>query len=184
MKKILLIALLALLQTTGKSQTDSLPNFNQLNQTNKSGEKTGWWIVYLDHNLKQLNDSIGATHCMYNYYTGKFYHYKFGMNGLGSKKFPVHFPENESSKSGSFNLLHGNYNTYYASGEMRCILSASNGILTEYKEYYPSGQLHLDFSYSVECGAPIRTCLKEYDKDGNLKYNGPNWVPQDSKKNQ
>jgi len=155
------------------------PDINQLNRINEEGEKTGWWIVYLDDNLKQLEDSVGATHCMYNYFTGKFYHYSLGIGGLGSKKTPLQFPAGDTLKLGNFNLLSGDYVTNYQSGNVQSVLSAENGIATEYKEYYPDGQLHLHFIYSAACGAPIHMCLKEYDKSGMLKYDGRNWVPQD-----
>lgn len=154
------------------SQSDTL------DQRNSDGEKTGWWITYLDENLKVLKDSVGATHCMYNYYTGKFFHYRYG-NGLGSRKYPVHFPENDSLKLGSFILLNGDYITKFKSGKVRSILSTSNGLLIEYKEYYEDGQLHEHFIYSTECGTPIRNCLKEYDKNGELTYDGLNWVPKE-----
>lgn len=157
------------------------PDYNELNKTDKNGEKTGWWIMYLDANLKVLEDSIGATHCMYNYYTGKFYHYRFG-NGLGSKKFPVHFPVNDSLKLGNFVLLNGDYTTYYEDGKIRAVLSVSNGVLTEYKQYFEDGKLHLHFIYSTDCGAPIRFCLKQYDKEGKLKYDSAGLVPQDYRK--
>jgi antitoxin component YwqK of YwqJK toxin-antitoxin module len=165
------------------TEIEDYPDYNQLNQVNKNGEKTGWWITYLDENLKILEDSIGASHCMYNYYTGKFYHYRFGgMNELGSKKFPVHFPANDSLKFGNFSLLNGDYTTYYEDGKIRSVLSASNGVLTEYKQYFEDGKLHLHFIYSAYCGAPIRFCIKQYDKNGNLKYDTLGMVPQDYRK--
>lgn len=165
------------------TEIKAYPAYDQLNRTDKNGEKTGWWITYLDANLKVLEDSIGASHCMYNYYTGKFYHYRFGgMNELGSKKFPVHFPANDSLKFGNFSLLNGDYTTYYEDGKIRSVLSASNGVLTEYKQYFEDGKLHLHFIYSAYCGAPIRFCIKQYDKNGNLKYDTWGMVPQDYSK--
>jgi antitoxin component YwqK of YwqJK toxin-antitoxin module len=156
-----------------KSEID----FTKLNSTDTSGAKTGWWIQYLDYHLKPLNDSVGATHVIYNYYTDKFFHYRYG-NRLGSKKFPVHFPESDTLKRGNFNLLNGDYITRYENGNIRSVLSASNGILTECKEYYPNGQLHVHCIYSADCGAPIRMCLMEYNKKGNPEYDGANWVPR------
>lgn len=172
-KAIIFTLLVALGSARVLSQTDTL------NQRNSSGEKTGWWITYLDVNLKVLDDSIGATHCMYNYYTGNFYHYRYG-NGLGSKKYPVIYPEFDTLKIKNFTLLNGDYLTKYNNGQIRSILSTSNGMLTEYKEYYPDGKLHLQYLYGKECDAPIHNCLKEYDKEGNLTYDGLNWVPKES----
>jgi antitoxin component YwqK of YwqJK toxin-antitoxin module len=147
-----------------------------LNQVDAEGKKTGWWITYLNANLQVLKDSSGATHCMYNYYVTNNYTYRFG-EGYGSKKTPIQFPENDTLKLGDYTLLDGKYITKHKNGNVRSAISASNGILIDFKMYYPNGQLKLEIIYSTECGAPIKHCLKEYKKDGSLKYKGSTWVP-------
>jgi len=67
------------------SQTDTL------NRTNASGERYGWWIVYLDNNLEEVKDSADATHCHYTMYKGKFNYYNMGP--IGTKKRPLFFQE-------------------------------------------------------------------------------------------
>ena len=100
----------------------------------------------MDENLEVLEDSVGATHCMYNFYTGRFYHYRFG-DGLGTKKYPVYYPEFDTLKINGYILLNGDYVTKYPNGQVRSILTTSNGMLIEYREYFPDGQLHLQFLY-------------------------------------
>ena len=158
----------------------SIQTFSQsdtLNQIDSDGKKNGWWITYLDMNLEVLEDSVGATHCMYNYYHRNIFLYRFG-EGYGSKKYPVHFPENDSSRLGNYILLNGEYITKHKNGNIRSVLSASNGFLIDFKKYYPEGQLKLEIIYSTKCGAPKQHCLKEYDRNGNMKYEGYTWLPK------
>jgi hypothetical protein len=157
----------------------SLASFSQsdtLNQIDLDG-KTGWWIIYLDHNLKQLNDSSGATHCRYTYYTGKYDHYNMGT--IGSKKSPVIFPESDTLKFGNLILLHGTYVSNFKDGTVQFSLTAENGILTEYKEYYSNGQLKSIITYTKSNEAPFQTSITVYHKNGNLKYDGQNQIPKD-----
>lgn len=159
---------------------NSVHTFSQadtLNRLDSDGKKTGWWIVYLDEDLQILKDSNKATHCMYNYYTRDIYHYRWGIS-LGSRKCPVHFPENESLKLRNYTLLHGKYITKYENGNIRSELLFSNGYMTGYKRYYETGELAAEIIVSGECGAPIEHCLKEYNKDGNITYEGHYMVPK------
>lgn len=151
-----------------------------LNQVDSDGKKTGWWLTYLDKNFEVLQDSSGATHCMYNYYWRNKFLYRFG-EGYGSKKHPVLFPENDSLRKGNFILLNGVYKTMHENGNVRSVLSASNGILIDFKTYYPNGQIKLKVTYSKDCGAPKQHCLREYKKDGRIKYDGHTWLPEKAK---
>ncbi len=159
------------------TEIKTAPDLDQLNRTDEDGKKTGWWIVYLDDDLKQLKDSTGATHCRYTYYTGRYDHYFMGT--IGSKKAPVQFSESDTLKRGKLNLLNGDHISNYETGNVQYLLSARDGIITDYKEFYPEGELKTHLIYSMECGAPIRICIKQYDKNGNLTYDGTNLVPQD-----
>ncbi len=149
------------------------------NQFDVDGKKKGWWITYLNDNLEVLKDSSNATHYMYNFYINDNYTYRFG-EGYGSEKHPMHFPENDTSKLGKYVLLDGKYSTIYKDGSIRSELIASSGVLISFKKYYPNGELKFEIIYSTECGAPKRHCLKEYKKDGSLKFEGFTWVPKQS----
>ena len=133
-KHVLLILPIIFIAVNSYGQSDTL------NQFDSDGNKTGWWITYLDENLEILKDSVGATHCMYNYYTGNFFHFLYGK-GLGSKKYPVHFPNSDTLMIGNYPLLHGEYVTKYKDGTVRSILTASNGILIECKKFWSNGEL-------------------------------------------
>ncbi|UKN03756.1 hypothetical protein K6119_09655 [Paracrocinitomix mangrovi] len=148
-----------------------------LNLYNTNGEKKGWWVIYLDHNLEQVDDSTKATHCRYTYYTGKFDHYNMGA--IGTKKTPVIFPKNDTLTFGGLTMLNGTYSSNYKGGKIHFELSADAGILKEYKEYYKNGQLKTHLIYSEKCGAPIRGCIKLYDENGKLTYDGTNRIPGD-----
>ena len=154
------------------SQSDTL------NQFDSNGKKTGWWITYLDKNLKILEDSTGATHCMYNYYRKNIFLYRFG-EGYGKKNSPIVFPENDTLKLGSYTLLHGIYLTKYKNGNLRSKIEAANGYMTGFKYYYPNGQLRFEVIISEACGAPAQHCIKEYHKDGRLKRESYTWLPKE-----
>ena len=148
-----------------------------LNHLDSDGKKTGWWITYLDENLEVLKDSSGAKLCMYNYYLQNIYLYRFG-EGYGSKKHPIIFPDNNTSKLGDYILLNGEYLTKYKNGNIRSVLSASEGFMSNFKQYYPTGELKFELIISNECGAPKQHCIKDYHKDGSLKHEGHTWLPK------
>jgi hypothetical protein len=169
--KFVSMLLIVLCSASSFAQSDTL------NQLDASLEKSGWWIIYLDDDLKQLKDSTGASYCRYTFYTGKFDHYNMGT--IGSKKNPIQFPESDTLKIGNFKWLNGDYIANHKNGNVHFILSAKSGILTEYKEFYANGILKSHLIYSKECGAPIRTCIKSYDKHEKLTYSGHNRIPED-----
>lgn len=158
--------------------TQAFCQSDSLNQLDSDGKKTGWWITYLDENLKVIKDSSGATHCMYNYYLRNIFLYRFG-EGYGSKKYPIIFPDNDTLKLGNYILLDGKYITKYKNGNVRSVLTASKGIVIEFKKYYSTGQLNFEIIISKECGAPVQHCLREYNKNGSLKYEGHTFLPED-----
>lgn len=154
------------------SQSDTLNNFD-LND-----KKTGWWITYLNENLELLDDSVGATHCMYNYYRRNIHLYRFG-EGYGTKKHPIYYPENDTLSHGDYILLNGQYITKYKNGNTRTRVTASNGIMTSFKKYYPTGQLMFEVVVSQACGAPEQHCINEYKKDGSLKRESYSYLPKE-----
>lgn len=173
MKRNIILTLFVLFSSVNTfSQSDTL------NQLDSKGKKTGWWIAYLDENLKVLKDSVGATHCMYNYYVNDIYLYRFG-EGYGSKKSPVTPPENNVLKRGKYILLNGKYVTKYKNGNTRSVLTASDGFMTNFKRYYPTGQLKFEIIISNDCGAPKQHCINEYNKDGSIKRESHTWLPKD-----
>lgn len=155
------------------TQTDTL------NRINSSGERYGWWIVYLDDNLLDVKDSTDATHFHYTLYNGKFNYYNMGA--IGTKKNPVIFPLSDTLVSNGIKLMHGEYKSNYPNGNIHFVLSVNKGIFYDYKEYYKNGQLKTHFKYTPECGTPYHCCVTVYNKDGSLKYNGTNLTPEDLK---
>lgn len=159
------------------SSVNAFSQSDTLNQLDSNGKKTGWCIAYLDHNLKVLKDSVGATHCMYNYYRNGIWLYRFG-EGYGTKKSPVIFPENNSLKLGSYLLLNGIYVTKYENGNTRSVLTASEGFMTNFKRYYPTGKLKFEIIVSHKCGAPLQHCTMEYNEDGSFKRESRTFLPK------
>lgn len=173
MKSNIILTLLVIFSSVNTfSQSDTL------NQFDSNGKKTGWWIAYLDENLKILKDSVGAAHCMYNYYRRDIHLYRFG-EGYGTKKNPFIFPENNTLKLGSYKLLNGTYVTKYKSGNTRSVLTASEGFMTNFKKYYPTGKLEFEIIISKKCGAPKQHCIMEYNEDGSLKRESRTFLPKD-----
>lgn len=170
-KYILSILFIVSSIVTSYGQSDTL------NQLDLDEKKTGWWVTYLDENLEVLKDSSEATHCMYNYYLHNVFLYRFG-EGYGSKKHPIIFPTNNTLKLGDYTLLNGEYVTKYKNGNVRSVLSASEGFMTNFKLYYPTGQLKSEIIVSNECGAPKQHCIKDYNKDGSIKHDGYTWLPK------
>ena len=75
-------------------------------------------------------------------------------------------------------LLNGEYKSNFPSGKTWFVLTVENGIFIDYKEYYENGNLNTHFKYTAECGTPIHCCIYMYNKDGTLKYEGTNMVPE------
>lgn len=146
-----------------------------LNRTDENGERTGWWVVYLDNNLKEVKDSSEATHFNYALYQGKFSYYNMGA--IGTKKTPVIFPASDTLEVNGIKLLNGEYKSNYPDGSVRFVLTVDQGIFVDYKEYYKNGNLNTHFKYTPECGTPYHCCILMYNKDGSLKYEGTNRLP-------
>lgn len=160
-----LILVTLLLPFKASAQADTL------NQYNAEGERTGWWLVYLDEQLKEVKDSSKATHLKYTIYKGKFDYYNMGT--IGSKKSPVIFPESDTLLVNGLKLLNGEYRSNHKNGQTQFILVAKNGVFVDYKEFYPNGQLKTHFDYTEVCGEkPYQWCIYMYEKDGALKYKG------------
>ena len=51
--------------------------------------------------------------------------------------------------------------------------------MTSFKRYYPTGKLKFEIIISNDCGAPLQHCLKEYNKDGSVKYEGHTFLPKE-----
>lgn len=152
------------------SQSDTLNRFDA------AGERTGWWIVYLDDNLDQVKDSSAATHFHYTLYKGKFNYYNMGA--IGSDKTPVIFPESDTLVINGLKLLNGVYRSNFKNGKTRFELTVENGIFVDYKEYYENGNINTHFKYIAECGTPFHGCILMYNKDGSVKFEGTNRVPE------
>ncbi|MFA7273689.1 MAG: hypothetical protein WC044_07460 [Crocinitomicaceae bacterium] len=147
--------------------TDSLAQSDTLNRVDANNHKTGWWMVYLDPYLAETTDSTKAAYLKYTYYKGKFDY--FNMGKIGAKKHPV-VSSTKTSQSGIV-LLNGDYKSNFKNGQTRFVLSAKNGKLIEYKEYYSNGVLKIRFDYTASCGDhPFQYCIYQYRKNGVLKH--------------
>ena len=171
LKSLVCVIFLFSLAVKSHSQLDTL------NQTNEDDKKMGWWVVYLDEDFKITDDSTEAIRCMYNYYFEDIFLYRFG-EGYGSRRFPIQFPEDDTVTFRNCKLLNGSYSTYFKNGNLRSVLRASKGYLIDFKRYQRNGQLDFEVIYSAACGAPIQHCLKEYNKDGSMKYDGHTYLPK------
>lgn len=174
MSRLLFISLLILFGSSAFTQSDTL------NQLDANGKKTGWWLTYLNEDLNVLNDSVGATHCMYNYFRRSIHLYRFG-EGWGTKKSPVIFPENDTTQFDNYTLLNGIYITKFPNGNLRSELFAVDGYMTSFKRYHSNGVLKFELIISEECGAPLQHCVMQYRKDGSLKYEAKTYLPKESK---
>jgi len=143
------------------AQTDTL------NRTDEKGHKTGWWITFLDKNLKELPSSQGATHCKYAYFHQRFNTYNMGP--LGTKDSPVEFPPNDTLTLNGYKLLNGEYVARYQNGKIRYRLNAMNGVLLLYEEFFSNGALKTRIDYSPTCGRPVKACIETWNKQGKKK---------------
>lgn len=143
------------------SQSDTL---NRLDANNK---KTGWWIVYLDKDLATAKDSSKAIYYKYSYFQGKYDHYD--ISRIGTKSNPV-IPYKEIKAVNGAIPLDGTYKANFSNGKTRFILTARNGRLIEYSEFYKTGNLKHTFKYNELCGDTfLQYCIYLYKKDGSLK---------------
>ena len=157
---------------------------DKLNQFDSAGKKQGTWIVYLNNNWTEVNDSSKASFSRYTYCEdGR------NMHPMGhcdkNWKF-VHIGGNDL-KSGRIKLLDGVYTWTDNNGKTRCKAEFNNGECLYFKWFYPSGAPQSDFDYTKKWkDQPHSYSVSEYDKKGGVKswYYGKNgniWggVPKD-----
>lgn len=142
--------------------SDIVGQTDTLNRKDAKGNKTGWWITYLDHNLKELTSDNGAMYCKYSFYFN--HHNTYNMGPIGTKEHPVEFSRTDtlSYTFQTFKLLHGEYLSRYANGQIHYQLIAKQGVITLYMEFNQSGQLKTKIDYSTTCGAPRSVCIDTY----------------------
>lgn len=158
---ILSILALTLVSQSAISQNDTLNRFDV------NLKETGWWIVYLDKDLAVTTDTDKAKYYRYSYFDGKFDY--FNMGKIGTNKNPVIAPASSKS-SNDIQAINGEYRVNYGNGQTKFVLTAQNGKLKEYKEFYKDGTLKTLFDYTESCGAtPFHYCIYLYKKDGSLK---------------
>jgi hypothetical protein len=168
--KYLTLTFLALMQAVVSCGQSDTTDISKEDTTNSH-----WVLIYLDQYLASVKDSAEATHCYYALFTGKFNHHNMGA--IGSKKHPVHYPVSDTILVTNKKLLNGKYYATHKNGNIQFELIAKEGVFQQYREYYKSGQIKNEIFYSSACGAPVRTCIIQYDKSGNVKYEGYNRVP-------
>lgn len=159
----------------------ALIGFGQ-NQYDSNGKKHGKWIVYLDKDLKQVDDTTNA-----NYYRYTFYDHGTNLNAMspwGGKGWKLE-TSNVDKNSEKIMLLNGLYEWYDDKGILRASYELQNGEFISYKEYFPSGQVSQEFDYTkLWKKVPHTFYIASYEKAGNLKsesYYRPdkngNWAP-------
>ncbi len=160
LKLIFSLAILTISQCAF-SQSDTLNNYN----SNK--EKVGWWITYLNKDLKPLKDSNQAVYYKYSYFEGDFDYYP--LSQVGTEKSPI--ISKESTYEGETAIpLDGEYKTTHKNGKTKFLIQASNGKLIKYSEFYKNGNLKHTFNYTEMCGDTfLNYCIYLYEKDGSLK---------------
>lgn len=150
----------------------SFSQSDHLNRLDSNDDKMSWWIIYLDNNLKQLDGITYATHCRRTYYKGGFDNNNNNNNTgrIEYDKNPIQFPENDPIKLRGLNLLNDTYTSKYKNGQIHYSLSAKNGILWKYKDFYSNRQLKTRMNYSEKFGTPLRNYIKAYDKEDKMKH--------------
>ena len=147
--------------------TSILAQSEGINQYDANNEKTGWWIIYMDKNLKTVEDSSEASYYRYGYFIGKFNYYSMGP--IGTRRNPMVPPESQQN-SNSLILLNGTYEGHYSNGRVRFRLKAKDGKFISYEEFYKTDVLKTFFDYTTSCGSTeFNFCISEYNKDGSLK---------------
>jgi len=136
--------------------------FAQSNQLDGDGRKNGKWIVYLDKNWKNIDDSTKAIYYRYTYYASGTNLYPMGK--WGKKKFKL---EGDTTSK----LLNGEYKWYDNDGKLSSVHVFKNGEYISWKEYYKNGNLsqHVDYTKKGDCQEHGWT-FYNYDKEGKLKY--------------
>lgn len=138
------------------------------NQYDSKGKKHGRWIVYLDQDLKKLEDSTNAK-----YYRYTFYDHGRNLNAMshwGGKGWRLESSNKDTSSNKKIALLDGLYKWYDNKGILRASYELKSGEFVSYKEYYSSGQVSQEFDYTkLWEQIPHSYYVAMYDKQGNLK---------------
>ncbi len=142
-----------------------------LNRSNVKGEKTGWWIVYVDEDLSRTDDTLEARFAVYSWFEDDFEYFKMGR--IGTRKQPVIAPAVKPNTNWTIPPLDGKFIAKHKNGTIRFEVLANEGRLTYFKEYYKNGILKTHFDFTESCGDTAQHySIFQYDKDGELKYKG------------
>ena len=149
-----------------------------LNQYDANGEKTGYWIIYLDANWKKITDSTQACSSRYAYFIkgGNLY----PMASWGKKGYTLkRNGQVVECKTGNPELLDGEYKWYDNKGSLISTHVLKNGIYQSYEYYYKNGVLKGGFAYTEQCGNTLLDyCMFLCDKKGNITSKTA--IPRDS----
>jgi len=142
-----------------------------LNQLDSSGKKHGKWIVYLDYNWKNMNESAMNVFFRYTYYDHGTNIYPMGT--CGGKNYKLEIKANSLQKD-TVQLLDGEYKWFDSKGRLSSVHVLKKGEYVFCKEYYPSGELSQHFDYTKKCeGQDQGWCVYVYDKKGKLTLQSP-----------
>ena len=133
-----------------------------LNRVNSAGQRYGPWVLYLDRDWNKVSDSSQALFYRYTYYENDINIYPMGR--CGGKGYRL---EGTVDSTG---CLHGEYKWYDAKGRLSSVHLFSYGTYISCKEYYPTGELHQHFDYTLKAnGQEHGWTIFIYSKDGKLK---------------
>jgi len=139
-----------------------------INQHDSKGKKDGKWMSYYNKQWKVVEDSSKAYYYFYTYYNhGARMH---TIARWGTKGGRLVDSLAGTDHMGKIELLDGKYTWFDKNGKLFAILCFDKGEPTLWKQFYPSGKLHLLFDYSKKCdGKPLSYFLNIYDKKGGLE---------------
>lgn len=144
----------------------------EINQLDSAGLKHGWWTMYLDENLVDIeNEGADTVYYWYAYYN---HGYNVSRRGpFGSKKQPCIVPPGLQPDSTGYILLNGEFKSLYKNGNAHYQVKAVDGYLTMYQKYYTTGAIRYYFDYTKLYNDRLNTAFfAEFKKSGELKYSG------------
>ena len=162
--KLFFVILIGFFSAKIFAQTESL------NQLDDKGKKDGRWIVYLNTNWKEVNDSSQATFYKYTYYDHGFNIYVLGP--CGKKKWKLEQKSgNQPEQSNKIKLLDGDYKWIDGKGRVQSVHKFKNGapVFTEF--FHSSGKPDDFVDYTKKWEGMKHTYMVcQYTKKGGPKY--------------
>jgi hypothetical protein len=159
MKSILVFAFLTIAQITWAQAYEKL-----IDRLDKDGKKDGWWMVFLDENWKEVDESKAVYRCYTWYIHGQN---MYLMCTSGKKGWKLMNSDGEVKPvKGIANVLDGEYKWIRKDGKLGSVHKFNKGWYTDCKKYNKRGQLqqHVDYSKKTETNNTF--LLHQYNKKG------------------